>query len=99
MNSRTGSILPFVFKARGFLLLLACFQWAQLPAQDLSEYKYCSFGRNGHSLPYRLLYPQSFDSTKKYPLVVFLHGSYEKGADNNLQLNIGGRYFLRPENR
>jgi predicted peptidase len=46
-----------------------------------------------------MLYPLSFDSAKQYPLVVFLHGAFEKGRDNNAQLDIGGRFFLRDENR
>jgi len=90
MNLSTRSILLFVFN-----VLLCCTAYAQ----DLSEYKWCVITKNNHYLPYRLLYPQNFDSTKKYPLLVFLHGAYEKGTDNQLQLNIGGRYFLRPENR
>ena len=77
------------------MLLVLCLSYTCLNAQDLSEYKYGIFTKNNHSLPYRLLYPPSFDPSKKYPLVVFLHGSYEKGTDNELQLNIGGRYFLR----
>jgi predicted peptidase len=93
MNSRARNILLFAFK----LLLFSIAVRAH--AQDLNEYKFALFTKNGHSLPYRLLYPLNLDSTKKYPLVVFLHGAYEKGTDNQLQLNIGGRYFLRPENR
>jgi predicted peptidase len=97
MSSKPRNISPFVFK-NAVLLLLCCIA-LRVHAQDLSEYKFASFTKNGHSLPYRLLYPLNFDPDKKYPLLVFLHGSYEKGTDNALQLNIGGRYFLRPENR
>jgi predicted peptidase len=32
-------------------------------------------------------------------LLIFLHGAYEKGTDNESQLNIGGRYFLADSNR
>jgi predicted peptidase len=46
-------------------------------------------------MPYRYLRPENFDSSKKYPLLIFLHGAFEKGYDNETQLNIGGRFFLR----
>jgi predicted peptidase len=63
-------------------------------AQDLSAYRKEYFtGSNGIEMPYRLLSPLTTD--KKYPLLIFLHGAFEKGVDNELQLNIGGRFFLR----
>jgi predicted peptidase len=40
-------------------------------------------------LPYRLLIPKNYDKTKKYPLVLFLHGSDERGTDNKKQLYVG----------
>lgn len=63
-------------------------------AQDLSAYRKNYFlGSNGIELPYRLLPPLTTE--KKNPLVIFLHGAFEKGVDNELQLNIGGRFFMR----
>lgn len=38
------------------------------------------------SLPYRLLYPLNYNKNKKYPIVVFLHGSGQRGNDNEAQL-------------
>jgi predicted peptidase len=64
-------------------------------AQDFSAYEKHYFDAPELNMPYRYLRPQSFDSTKKYPLVIFLHGAYEKGFDHESQLNIGGRFFLR----
>jgi Putative esterase len=40
----------------------------------------------GDSLRYRLLKPLNFDSTRKYPLVVCLHGSGGTGNDNYSQV-------------
>jgi poly(3-hydroxybutyrate) depolymerase len=34
------------------------------------------------SLPYRFFIPEQYDSTKKYPLVLTLHGAGERGNDN-----------------
>src|SRR5215471_7964849 len=72
------------------LLVLRC----SLFAQSLNEYQSAIFTNGGDRLPYRVLYPPNFDVTKRYPLLIFLHGAFEKGNDNEAQLNIGGRYFL-----
>src|SRR4051794_32042512 len=40
----------------------------------------------GKTLPYRIFIPQGYDSAKKYPLVLFLHGAGERGTDNKAQL-------------
>ena len=37
-------------------------------------------------LPYRLVLPETYDETKSYPMIVFLHGAGERGNDNELQL-------------
>jgi predicted peptidase len=90
-------IVPLAILSFLFLSLHA--QNFSLHAQNFSDYKKEIFVKEGRCLPYRMLYPFSFDSGKKYPLVIFLHGSYEKGDDNETQLNIGGRYFLQDSNR
>jgi predicted peptidase len=51
------------------------------------------------TLPYRILFPANYDKSKKYPLVLFLHGGGEKGRDNEKQLIHGVKVFLDPENR
>jgi predicted peptidase len=45
------------------------------------------------SLLYRIAYPKNFDSTKTYPLILFLHGSGERGNDNEKQLVHMASYF------
>ena len=42
----------------------------------------------GNSMPYRLLKPKRYLSARKYPLVVFLHGSEERGTDNDTPIQI-----------
>ncbi len=70
-----------------------------LYAQDLNQYEKEIFTGKDQVLPYRLLYPIGFDTSKQYPLLIFLHGAYDKGNDNEAQLDIGGRYFLADSNR
>ena len=47
----------------------------------------------GNKLPYRLFKPKSYDAKQKYPLVLFLHGAGERGADNVAQLKHGMNDF------
>jgi len=53
----------------------------------------------GKKLPYRILYPENYDKTKKYPLLLLLHGGGERGNDNEKQLVHGAKLFLKEENR
>lgn len=62
------------------------------------DYEYKTFtAADGTELKYRLLKPES--ETGKFPLVIFLHGSGERGDDNQKQLLHGGQMFLNPSNR
>ena len=80
-------------------ILITVFFISPVCAQSFSEYKKQVFIEADHRLPYRVLYPLDFDASKKYPLLIFLHGAFEKGDDNEAQLNIGGHYFLTDSNR
>lgn len=59
------------------------------------EYK----GAGGQVLPYRLLKPAKIEPGRAYPVVLFLHGAGERGADNALQLLHGVGAFSTPEIR
>jgi poly(3-hydroxybutyrate) depolymerase len=52
-------------------------------------------------LPYRLFVPANYDPGQKYPLVLFLHGSGERGTDNQIQITgqSGVLAFLFNENQ
>ena len=63
--------------------------------QDFSAFDKEVFQKEGKELPYRILSPQKMEPGAKYPLLVFLHGSGERGTDNELQLKHGGELFLR----
>jgi predicted peptidase len=71
-----------------------------LQAQDFSAYEKRMFkDADGGELPYRILFPDDYDSSKSYPLVLFLHGAGERGDDNEAQLTHGADLFLKAENR
>ncbi len=78
------------------LLFLFC---TQMMAQDLSTYQKKIFVKNGDSIPYRLLLPKDYDPSEKYPLLLFLHGSGERGNNNEAQLVHGSNLFLKGEVR
>ncbi len=51
------------------------------------------------TLPYRLMLPENYDEKKKYPLIFVLHGSGERGNDNERQLIHGSKLFASAEAR
>ncbi len=54
---------------------------------------------SGIKLPYRFLRPEDSTATKESPLVIFLHGSGERGTDNEQQLKWGVREFTKKSRR
>ncbi|MBC6489755.1 prolyl oligopeptidase family serine peptidase [Flavihumibacter stibioxidans] len=69
-------------------------------SQDYSLFEKRSFiSSRGDTLPYRILYPENYDRSIKYPVVLFLHGAGERGNDNEKQLVHGGKLFLADSNR
>jgi predicted peptidase len=68
-------------------------------AQDKSDYQKRTFIRGIDTLGYRMLFPLNYKPGKKYPVVLFLHGSGERGNDNELQLTHGWKLFADSANR
>lgn len=64
-------------------------------APNLSSFDRGSFISKGDTLAYRILFPQNFDPTKKYALILVLHGAGERGNDNEAQLKFGPELFLK----
>jgi predicted esterase len=64
---------------------------------DRAAYK----DKSGNRLPYNLMQPwkQTLDGTQKYPLVVFLHGSGERGATNHDHMKNGVHAFCEKNMR
>ncbi len=50
-------------------------------------------------LKYRLLAPANIEAGKKYPVILFLHGSGERGTDNRAQLKFLPTLLSDPEMR
>jgi predicted peptidase len=65
-----------------------------MQAQDMSAFSRETLVKNGDTLRYRMLTPANYDMHKAYPLIIFLHGSGERGSDNAAQLLHGGALFL-----
>ncbi|MDP5140071.1 MAG: prolyl oligopeptidase family serine peptidase [Spirosomaceae bacterium] len=79
-----------------YLLFVFCIMKAMTVfSQDKNQFeKETYMSSSGEYLPYRILKPLNFDSTKKYPIVLFLHGAGERGDDNEAQLTHGVSTFL-----
>ena len=57
------------------ILTIACLSLCLMPlvqAQQESGYEVRPLIAQGDTLPYRLLLPEGFDASRKYPLVLFL---------------------------
>lgn len=80
-----------------FYLMLVCAFYAD--AQDNSVYQKKWMVQQGDTLPYRVLLPLNYDSTKTYPVVFFLHGAGERGRDNERQLIHGSKLFVKEDIR
>lgn len=52
-----------------------------------------NWNNNKGVLPYQISKPK--DQSKKYPLVIYLHGAGERGTDNQKQLSNGADTFLK----
>ena len=52
-----------------------------------------TFKTSDRPMPYRLYVPENYSSSKKYPLVLYLHGGGGRGDDNLRQIE-GGNGFL-----
>jgi predicted peptidase len=75
------------------LLILTAFCFSVM-AQDKSLFEKKMFVQGTDTLLYRILYPLNYEPRKKFPVVLFLHGSGERGSDNEAQLSWGADLFL-----
>ena len=81
---------------RWSLLFLALFAVVAARAQSYEYGKLiCA---DGDTLLYRYLTPQKTEGQERYPLVLYLHTSGERGNDNEGTI-FGAQMFLNPCNR
>ncbi|UBM60440.1 prolyl oligopeptidase family serine peptidase [Marinilongibacter aquaticus] len=58
------------------------------------EFQKQSFtSKEGFTLNYRILFPENYEASKAYPVLLFLHGAGERGDDNEKQLTHGKAYL------
>jgi|GEM_PF-2231688 len=68
-------------------------------AQDVLESNKLQYKTSTDTLLYRLLKPVSQNESERYPLVIVLHGSGERGNDNIVTLTHIAPLFLTNSNR
>jgi len=82
-----------------FSLFTLVFLQIQLQAQQQdirrAYFEKSSFNSEKDSLPYRFLLPEKASVNNKIPLLLFLHGSGERGNDNEKQLVHGSKFFAK----
>lgn len=76
-------------------LILVVLTAMNASAQKDSLYEKHWIIEKNDTLPYRILKPDNYNPSKKYPLILFLHGAGERGNDNEAQLVHGSSLFLR----
>lgn len=68
-----------------------------LAKAQTARFSYESYATDEGELKYRFLFPDALDG-RKLPLVIFLHGSGERGDDNEAQLKWGVQQFASDHN-
>jgi predicted peptidase len=91
MHKKISALIPF--------LILFIFPFLSQAQLSKPNYERGMYTTKGDTLPYRILFPEGFDPTKKYPLIIVLHGAGERGNDNQAQLRNGSALFLKPDVR
>jgi predicted peptidase len=70
---------------------------------DTAGYVARTYTSGSQKMPYRLFVPKGYDRTKRYPLVVWLHGAGGAGTDNIKQIVAdqipGTRLWINAENQ
>ncbi|NPD45668.1 MULTISPECIES: prolyl oligopeptidase family serine peptidase [unclassified Lentimicrobium] len=88
---KTSSLIIWVFIVAQILLFNSFTGYAQPSLFSLEK-----FVSGQDTLNYRFLFPD-YNTMRELPLVVFLHGSGERGNDNEAQLKWGVKNFATSE--
>lgn len=82
-----------------FALILTFLAVIKVQAQTTELFDKLIYTKNSDSLPYRLLKPVNPQALERFPLIIFLHGSGERGSDNEAQLKHIKNLVLDTKNR
>jgi predicted peptidase len=95
MHSSNASYHPRSMQTRwklaSLILLLSC----RTMAPHETGFLLRSVVVGGHSYPYSIYVPQSYAPSKRWPVVLFLHGSGERGSDGLRSTQIGAAAAIR----
>jgi predicted peptidase len=91
-------ILIFCMRQFFFIVLVFC-SFTMLRAQTIDLFDKLVHTSGKDSLPYRLLKPVNPQALERFPLIIFLHGSGERGTDNEAQIKHIKNLFLDTKNR
>ena len=80
MRRTTAAVL-----ALALLTTCTCIVNCGSPARTLER----SVVVNGHTFKYRVWLPARFTKLRRWPVILYLHGSGERGDDNLRQLSLG----------
>ncbi len=75
-----GTVLVLLFLAQGMAAA------TEVSKDDIDFRKNVYVGKGNAQLPYRLFVPLDYDAGRKYPLLLWLHGTAGRGSDNVKQL-------------
>ncbi len=80
-------------------LFVALSYFSSMAQKNYSLFEKEIFILENDTLLYRIMYPINFSKDKEYPVILFLHGSGERGNDNEKQLIHGSNIFSSDQNR
>src|SRR5688500_19932468 len=79
-------------KAAQLVLLIILASMASFAQQDtIDGFAGRVYRTQRESMPYRLYVPPSYDKSRVYPLVLWLHGGGSSGTDNIRQISLDNR--------
>jgi predicted peptidase len=88
-----------ILKSKAIIVctLFFCCANIKVAFSQTSLFSFNKYIDKADTLNYRELFPD-YDTIRKYPLVIFLHGSGERGSDNESQLKWGVMNFATEQN-
>ena len=72
---------------------------AKINSEDENQFIQKTVSVNGFTIPYLVHLPMGYTATKKWPVILFLHGSGERGSDGvaPAKVGLGPAILLHPD--